>query len=81
MAKIEDQILSACEIAIADRAGFNTYMFDGAVIRVNEPDACKVQPILAKVGLRHKVSFSVTGFDSLGGSSVLKKPAASGSSM
>ena len=50
---------------------FNTYMFDGAVIRTHPDDVSRVEHVLGEVGRRHRVKFTITSFqDILGSASV-----------
>ena len=62
LARIEDSILMECEAALRERlpsAAMNTYMFDGGIVRIQRGDEGRVAEILAAVGERWGVEFTV----------------------
>ena len=74
LANIENQIMTDAEAELKRQVKsvqFNTYMFDGAVIRTHPDDVSRVALVLGEVGERHRVKFTITSFqDILGSASV-----------
>lgn len=65
LAATEDAILSALEQAVAEAfpaSRFTTYMFDGAVVKLNAVDAGLLGDVLQKVGEQFNVSFKASAF-------------------